>query len=106
MLKQAQDATAAGGIQSLLQLAGELVAVVPAAMDNIDTDYALDKFSALQNNDPKMIRSPEALAQIRADRAQQKQAEQQAQIAEQLSKGAANLSGAGLMPKGQQSQAS
>jgi hypothetical protein len=101
MLKQAQDATAAGGIEALLKVAGELVAVVPSAMDNIDVDYALDKYSALNNNDPKLIRSPEALAQIRADAKQQAQAAQQAQIAEQLSKGAANLSNAGL-PMGPQ----
>ena len=101
MLKQAQDAAAAGGIEALLKVAGELVAVVPSAMDNIDVDYALDKYSALNNNDPKLIRSPEALAQIRADAKQQAQAAQQAQIAEQLSKGAANLSNAGL-PMGPQ----
>ena len=96
MLKQAQDATAASGIESLLKMGGELVAVKPDAMDNIDVDYSLDKFSALQNNDPKLIRSPEALAQIRADRQKQEQAAQQAEIAEKLSKGAANLSG--IMP--------
>jgi Bacteriophage head to tail connecting protein len=101
MLKQAQDATASSGIESLLKLAGELVAVVPGAMDNIDIDYAIDKFSALQNNDPKLIRSPDQLAQIRADAKQQAQAQQQAAIAEQLSKGAANLSNAGL-PMGPQ----
>ena len=106
MLKQAQDATAATGIESLLKLTGELVAVKPEVMDNIDVDYAVDKYSSLQNNDPKLIRSPEALAQIRADRAQQQQAQQQAAIAEQLSKGAANLSGAGLIPRGQQPAAS
>ena len=38
-----------------------------------------------------MIRSPEALAQIRQQRAQAQQQAQQAQIAEQLSKGAKNL---------------
>jgi hypothetical protein len=101
MLKQAQDATASSGIESLLKMAGELVAVVPGAMDNIDIDYAIDKYSSLQNNDPKLIRSPEQLAQIRADAKQQAAAAQQAQIAEQLSKGAANLSQAGMGGQGQ-----
>jgi hypothetical protein len=102
MLKQAQDASASSGIEDVLKMAGELVAVKPDVMDNIDTDYALDKFSALRGNDPKLIRSPNATAAIRADRQKQEQAAQQAQIAEQLSKGAANLSSAGLMPRGQQ----
>ncbi len=92
MLKQAQDATAASGIEATLKLAGELEGLKPGSMMNIDVDYAIDKYSSLQNNDPKMIRSPEVLAQMRAEEAKQQQAAQQAAIAEQLSKSAANLS--------------
>lgn len=95
MLKQAQDATAAGGIEQTLRLAGELEGLKPGSMMNIDIDYAIDKYSALQNNDPKMIRSPEMLAQLRAEEAKQQQAAQQAQLAEQLSKSAGNLSAIG-----------
>jgi hypothetical protein len=98
MLKQAQDATAASGIQSLLQLGGELEGIKPGSLMNIDIDYALDKFSALNNNDPKLIRSPAVLAQMRADEAQQQQAAQQAAMAEQLSKSAGNL--AQIAPQG------
>ena len=61
-------------------------------MDNIDVDYALDKYSSLLNNDPKMIRAPEELQKIREQRAQQQQQAQQAAIAQQLSQGAKNLS--------------
>jgi hypothetical protein len=92
MLKQAQDAAAAGGIESLLKIGGELEGIKPGSMDNIDIDYAIDKLSALQNNDPKLIRSPQALAQIRADQKQQAEMQQKAAMAEQLSKSAANLS--------------
>lgn len=100
MLQQAQQSAAAGSIERVLQLAGGIVAVVPAIMDNIDTDYALDKYSELLNNDPKMIRSVEATQAIRDNRAQQEQAAQQAALAEQLSKGAANLAqvGGGAQP--------
>lgn len=91
MLKQAQEAAAAGGIESVLKLAGELEGIKPGSMDNVDIDYAIDKYSALNNNDPKMIRSPEALAQIRAQAQQQQQAAQQAAMAEQLSKSAGNM---------------
>src|SRR5205823_1091080 len=102
MLKQAQDASASSGIEDLLRMGGELVATKPDSMDNIDIDYAIDKYSYLRGNDPKLIRSPQDVAMIRADRKQQEMAAQQAQIAEQLSSGAANLSKAGLMPRGQQ----
>ena len=98
MLAQAQDAAKSGGIERLFQLVGGLVGVDPSAMDNIDVDYSLDKFSSLLNNDPKMIRSPEALAQIRQQRADQQRQAQQAAIAQQLSQGAANLSKAQVSP--------
>ena len=99
MLKQAQDATASSGIESLLKLAGELEGIKPGSMMNVDVDYALDKYSYLQNNDPKLMRSPDQLAQMRADEAKQQQAAQQAQLAEQLSKSAGNL--AASAPGGQ-----
>jgi hypothetical protein len=94
MLAKAQQATQAASIERVLSLAGNLVGVVPEAMDNIDVDYSLDKYSDLLNNDPKMIRSPEALAAIRQQRAQAAQAQQQAAIAQQLSQGAKNLAAA------------
>ena len=94
MLTQAQRAAASGGIERLLQLAGGIVGVDPSVMDNIDVDYALDEYSSLLNNNPKIIRSPEALAQIRQQRQQQMEQAQQAEIAQKLSAGAKNLSGA------------
>lgn len=96
MLSQAQQAASSGGIERVLQLAGNLLAAKPDIMDNIDTDYALDKMSKLLNNDPKMIRSPDAVMQIRQDRQQQQQAAQQAALAEQLSKAGANLASTNL----------
>lgn len=92
MLTQAQQAAASGGIERVLQLAGNLAGVDPAVMDNIDIDYSLDKYSHLLGNDPKMIRSPEQLAAIREQRQQQQQAAQQAAMAEQLAAGAKTLS--------------
>lgn len=94
MLAQAQQATRAGSIERVLSLAGNLVGVVPEAMDNIDVDYSLDKYSSLLNNDPKMIRSPEALATLRQQRAQAQAAAEQAEIATKLAQGAKNLAGA------------
>jgi hypothetical protein len=92
MLAKAQDATQATSIERILGLAGNLAGVDASVMDNIDIDYTIDKMSSLLNNDPKMIRSPEALAAIRKQRADQQQQAQQASVAEQLSKGAKTLS--------------
>ena len=92
MLALAQSAAAASGIERVLSLAGSLAGVDPAVMDNIDIDYTLDKFSSLMNNDPKMIRSPEQLAMIRQQRAQQQAQAAQVEQAEKLAAGAKTLS--------------
>ena len=92
MLATAQSAAATSGIERLLQIAGGLAGVDPAVMDNIDIDYALDKYSILVNNDPKIIRSPDQLAQIRTQRQKDQQAQAQAAQAEQLAQGAKTLS--------------
>lgn len=91
MLQQAQRAAASAGIERLFGMAGNLLAAKPDIMDNIDTDYGLDKYSELLGNDPKLIRSPDAVAQIRADRQQQQQQAQQAAMIESLSKAGKNL---------------
>ena len=93
MLSQAQQAAAAGGIERVLGLAGNIAGVDPSVMDNIDVDYAFDKYSSLLNNDPKMIRSPDALTQIRQQRADQQRQAQQAAIAQtqQLSEAGKNI---------------
>ena len=92
MLAQAQKATASAGIERLFQLVGGLAGVDPTVMDNIDFDEAVDEYSMLLNNSPKIIRSPEALADIRKQRADAQAQAQQADIAQKLSVGAANLS--------------
>ena len=96
MLTQAQQAAAAQGIERLLGLAGNIIGIDPAAADNVDFDFALEKYSSLLNNDPKLIRAQAQLAQIRQERADQQRQQQQAAIAQQLSQGAANLSKADL----------
>lgn len=96
MLAQAQAATKAGSIERVFSLAGNLAGVDPSAMDNIDVDYGLEKISELLVNDPRLIRGPAQLTQIRQDRARQQQAAQQADIAQKLSAGAKTLSEADM----------
>jgi len=92
MLATAQAAATTAGIERLLQIAGGLVGVDPAVMDNIDVDFTLEKYSALMNNDPRIIRSKEELNNIRVQRQQQQQAEQLAEQAKSMSESAKNLS--------------
>jgi len=95
MLATAQLAAATSGIERTLQLAGGLVGVNPEVMDNIDIDFAIEKYSTLMNNDPRMIRSPgqlQAIRKMRAQQAQQQQQEMMAERAAKLAKGAETLS--------------
>jgi hypothetical protein len=92
MLEVAQAASASSGIERIFQIVGGLAGADPQVMDNIDFDFGVDKLSSLLNNDPKLIRSPEELAQIRQSRQQQQQAQQQAEMGQKLAEGAQTLS--------------
>jgi len=95
MLETAQNAAQSAGIERIFGLAGNLVGVDPAVIDNLDVDYGIQKMSYLLHNDPKLIRSPAQLAQIRKGREQQKQQQQllaSADQAQKLAQGAQTLS--------------
>lgn len=94
MIELAQNANQASGIERLLNMVGAIAGIDPAAADNVDIDFALDKVSYLLNNDPKLIRSPDQLAAIRSQRAQEQQAQRvaaQADTAQKLAGGAKTL---------------
>lgn len=91
MLAQAQDASQAGSIERLFQFIGTLTGVAPDVMDKANTDYAIDKYSTLLKNDPKIIRSETEVQAIRQHRLEQQQAAQQAEQAEKLAAGAKTL---------------
>jgi hypothetical protein len=84
MLFVAQMAAQASGIERLFQVVGSVEGVAPEAIDNVDVDYSLEKYSYLMNNDPRLIRPPAVLQQIRQQRQQQAQAQQRAEQAEKL----------------------
>ena len=92
MLATSQAAAATGGIERLFAVAGNLVGIDPAVMDNIDIDYAIDKYSSLMNNDPRIIRAPTELASIRKQRQDQQAQDQAAARAEQMAKAGQTLS--------------
>lgn len=91
MLELTQNAAKAATVERTMNAAMQMMGVRPDIGDNVDFDYGIEKTSSLLGNDPKLIRSPEALMQIRQQREQQAQAQQQAAMAEQLSAGAKNL---------------
>src|SRR4029077_14541765 len=94
MIELAQNANQASGIERLFNIVGALAGIDPAAADNVDIDYGLDKISFLYNNDPKLIRSPKQLAGIRSQRQRDQQQQRlaaQADAAQKLAGGAKTL---------------
>lgn len=96
MLKLAQDATNSAGIQQVLSLVGDLAGIDPQISDVVDFDFAIEDYSSLLGNDPRMIRTTDAIMKLRNDRARQAQASAQAQQAQQLAMGAKTLSQADM----------
>lgn len=89
MLSIAQQAAKTAGIDRILQVAGNLAGIDPAILDNIDVDYAIQKYSFLMNNDPRIMRPMDQVQTIRQNRQQEQQQAAQAQQADAAQKYAA-----------------
>jgi len=95
MLSLAQQAAQTAGIEGLMKFVMGLAPIDPGAVDKIDIDAAIERYSFLMNNDPRLVRSEEAVQGIRQQRQQEQEAQAQMQAAEaapKLSKAASDLS--------------
>jgi len=75
VLAQAQKATATTGIERLLGFVGNIVPVVPGAIDKINSDEAINEYADALGVSPKILRSDDDVAVMRAQAAQQKNAQ-------------------------------
>lgn len=82
MLALAQKAAATGGLERLVGLIGNMVAVFPEAKDNLNSDVFIQEMNDLLGNAQKILRSPK---EVQAMRAQQQAALQKAQKQAELS---------------------
>lgn len=87
-LAQAQRAVALNSIQRTAQFVGYLGAVNPAAYDKFDFDQAIDEFSTGAGTPPKIVRSDEVVAKMRAEAAAAAQAEKAAMMMPAVQQGA------------------
>jgi hypothetical protein len=69
----AQRAAATGGIERFMATVGNLAAAFPEAKDNIDPDALVREYADLLNVTRRILRTPQALQQLRGQRAQQQQ---------------------------------
>jgi Bacteriophage head to tail connecting protein len=82
IMAQAQKMLGIAAVDRLMAFTGNLAAVNQAVLDKVDMDQAVDEYGDYLGVSPRIIRSDEQVAQMRADRAQ---AQQQQAAAEQLS---------------------
>lgn len=86
VLAQAAKAAAVGSIERTVQFVAGVAQATgnPAVMDKLDTDQVVDEFNAAVGGPASMIRGDDAVANIRADRAQQQRQQQLAAAAQPL----------------------
>ncbi len=84
MLSIAQKGAVTGGMERILALVGNMVAVYPDVRFVLDSDTYLRQFNDLLANPAKILRGPEAVAQLQQQAQQaQAQAQQQQNAAQQ-----------------------
>jgi hypothetical protein len=88
---QAQKLLNVGGIERFTGFALQVANVNPAALQKVDTDQLLDVYGEMTGLAPGIIRSDDAVAEIRAAQAQAQQAQNQLQAIQSLSQSAKNL---------------
>ena len=96
VMAQAQKLIAIGGLERTLQFASQIVAINPDAIHKIDCDQMIDEYSTSVGVAAKVIRTDEDAAAIRQQLAQAQQAQAKAQMLEQATGAARNLSQADM----------
>ena len=92
IMAQAQKLIGLGGIERFFMFANQVAQMSPESLDKIDLDQALDVYGDLTSLQPKIVRTDDQVAEIRAMRAKQQQAMQEAQMIQQGAGAAKSLS--------------
>ena len=98
IMAQAQKLAGVSNIERFTSFVGNLVTTTqdPTIVDKVDFDQLIDIYGDLTSVPPGIIRTDEAVAQIKQNRAQAQQEAQQQQAEAQQAQNAKNLAGASL----------
>jgi len=80
MLAQAQKAVQVGGVERFMGFAGNLAGVMPDILDRVDGDASLIEYADMVGLPPKLLRDDDAVSQMRTQRQQAQDAQQQAEL--------------------------
>jgi hypothetical protein len=94
ILAQAQQLVGMGGIRELMGIAGNAADLNPSVLDKIDFDQVIDESADMLGVPTKIVRSDDEVEEIRQNRAQAAQAQQQKEDALMAAQGAETLSNA------------
>lgn len=94
MLAQAQQMVGLGGIDRLTTYAGEMAKINPDVLDKFDADEAVDQYARMLGVPAAIVRSDEAVAEMRRSRAEQQAQMQQMAAAAQMAQTANQGAGA------------
>lgn len=98
IMAQAQKVVGIGGVERFSSFVGNLAIQTqnPQVLDKIDLDQVVDVYGDLTSVPPAIIRTDEAVAEIRASRAEGQKAEKMAALLQQSAGAAKDLSQASL----------
>lgn len=96
IMAQAQKLVGISAVERFTGFVGQVAAFSPEALDKIDVDQAIDVYGDMTSVPPSIIRSDEAVQELRASRAQAQQAQAQAQMMQQSAMAAKDLSQADM----------
>jgi len=88
ILAQAQKALGVASIERTVGFAGQLAGIEPSILDKLDLDQAMDEYAAMIGVPPTLVRTDEAVAEIRRARAEAQAEEQQMDDAGRMIEGA------------------
>jgi hypothetical protein len=92
IMHQAQRSLGIAGVERFAGFVTQVAQVNPEALDKIDTDQLIDVYGDLTSVPPSLVRADEAVAELRAGRAQMQQAQQQAMMMKEMATTAKDLS--------------
>jgi hypothetical protein len=91
-MAQAQKMMGTAAVERVASFVGNLAGVVPDVLDKMDTDQMVDEYAGMLGVPPRIIRTDDQVAQLRAGRQQAQQQAQQQQQMMQAAQGAKLLS--------------
>lgn len=82
ILAQAQKEVGTGSLEKLINILGAIVQVNPETVDKVDMDEIIDQYAAMVGVPPKVIRSDDRVAKLRAIRQAEIQKQKQMETAQ------------------------